>query len=108
MSCPDCLKIIRERDALEAECEEIARLSALQSSALLGYTQAGHPYKGKPAAPVEEAIRFRRALTLLAERLASFTGANPEQLVKDAESQAAQEMPIRYIETPPASEPEAS
>lgn len=108
MSCPDCIKIIRERDALDAECEEIARLSALQSSALLGMTQAGHPYKGKPAAPVEEAIRFRRALTLLAERLASFTGADAARLIKDAETQAAQEMPIRYLEQPLEKEPDAS
>jgi len=97
MSCPDCLKLIKERDLLEKECEEVARLSALQSSALLGHTQAGHPYKGKPAAPVEEALRFRRTLTLLAEHLAAITGRSAEEMIASAEAQAAKEMPIRYV-----------
>lgn len=48
--------------ALELEADVIAELSANQSAALEGHLQPGMPYRGKPAAPVEEALRFRRAL----------------------------------------------
>lgn len=101
MSCPECEKYIKERDALEAECEEVARLSALQSSAILGYTEAGHPYKGKPAPPVEEALRFRRAFMIVAEAFGNLIHQDPATIIKEAEMKAAQEMPIRYIKKEP-------
>jgi malate synthase len=90
--------------ALEAEANRLAELCALQGAAAVGHLQPGHPYAGKPLAPVEEVLRMRRAMYHLArmaeeERAAGRFDVDDNDIgprIKMAEELAAKEIPIAY------------
>lgn len=97
--CPGCREASTSFDAL-------AQLSANQSAAVLGHLQPGHMYPGKPAVPVEEALRLRRALVHLARRalVAEYRGRcdvtdqDVNEAIAVAEKLAAKEIPIVYAQ----------
>lgn len=99
------LQIARDQVAL------ISSVNALISAALLGALYPAHPYEGKPVAPVEEALRVRRTMERLAERVLlerargryDVTEADVFELIQAEEKEAAKEIPITYA---PAREPE--
>src|SRR5512144_2005171 len=84
-------RLKRELTAKEAECNKLAWLSAMQSSAACGHLKPFHPYEDKPLAPIEEVLRLQRVIELMKD------GSSYEV----AKGTAAREIPIHYTSKAP-------